>query len=78
MFSQRLEIGLGLTAVAIPFVRPTIATEPFALGLKAAGLCLVRTGLGVRVLAAGFAGRHTRSSKIIYDEGLERFGLLNF
>jgi protein-S-isoprenylcysteine O-methyltransferase Ste14 len=64
MFSQRLEIGLGLTAVAVPFVRPTIATEPLALGLKAAGLCLVLTGLGVRVLAAGFAGRHTRSSKI--------------
>jgi protein-S-isoprenylcysteine O-methyltransferase Ste14 len=64
MFSQRLEIGLGVTAVAVPFVRPTIATEPFALGLKAAGLCLVLTGLGVRVLAAGFAGRHTRSSKI--------------
>jgi len=64
MFSQRLEIGLGLKAVAVPFVRPTIATEPLALGLKAAGLCLVLTGLGVRVLAAGFAGRHTRSSKI--------------
>jgi protein-S-isoprenylcysteine O-methyltransferase Ste14 len=64
MFSHRLEIGLGLTGVAVPFVRPTIATEPFALRLKAAGLCLVLTGLGVRVLAAGFAGRHTRSSKI--------------
>src|ERR1700693_2087526 len=64
MFSQRLEIGLGVTAVAVPFVRPTIATGPSALCLKAAGLCLVLTGLGVRVLAAGFAGRHTRSSKI--------------
>jgi protein-S-isoprenylcysteine O-methyltransferase Ste14 len=64
MFSQRLQIGLGLTAVAVPFVRPTIATRPFALGLKVAGFCLVLTGLGVRVLAAGFAGRHTRSSKI--------------
>jgi protein-S-isoprenylcysteine O-methyltransferase Ste14 len=64
MFSHRLEIGLGVTAVAVPFVRPTIAAEPSALCLKAAGLCLVLTGLGVRVLAAGFAGRHTRSSKI--------------
>ena len=64
MFSQRLEIGLGLTAVAVPFVRPTIAAEPSALYLKAAGPCLVLTGLGARVLAAGFAGRHTRSSKI--------------
>ena len=64
MFSQRLEIGLGVTAVAVPFVRPTIATEPSALCLKTAGFFLVLTGLGVRVLAAGFAGRHTRSSKI--------------
>jgi protein-S-isoprenylcysteine O-methyltransferase Ste14 len=64
MFSHRLEIGLGVTAVAVPFVRPTIATKPSALCLKAAGLCLVLTGLGIRVLAAGFAGRHTRSSKI--------------
>jgi protein-S-isoprenylcysteine O-methyltransferase Ste14 len=64
MFSQRLEIGLGVTAVAVPFVRPTIATKPSDLFLKAAGLCLVVAGLGVRALAAGFAGRHTRSSKI--------------
>jgi protein-S-isoprenylcysteine O-methyltransferase Ste14 len=64
MFTQRLEIGLAVTAVAAPFVRPTIATERSALCLKAAGLCLLLTGLGVRVLAAGFAGRHTRSSKI--------------
>jgi protein-S-isoprenylcysteine O-methyltransferase Ste14 len=64
MFSYRLEIGLGVTAVAVPFVRPTIATKPSELCLKAAGLCLVLTGLGIRVLAAGFAGRHTRSSKI--------------
>ena len=64
MFRQRLEIGLVVTGAAVPFVRPTIATKPSALCLKAAGLCLVLTGLGVRVLAAGFAGRHTRSSKI--------------
>ena len=64
MFSHRLEIGLGVTAVTVPFVRPTIATEPSALCLKTAGFFLVLTGLGVRVLAAGFAGRHTRSSKI--------------
>jgi protein-S-isoprenylcysteine O-methyltransferase Ste14 len=64
MFSQRLEIGLAVTALAVPFVRPTIATKPSDLCLKAAGLCLVLAGLGVRVFAAGFAGRHTRSSKI--------------
>jgi hypothetical protein len=64
MLSQRLEIGLGVTAVAVPFVLPTIATKPSELCLKAAGLCLVLTGLGVRVLAAGYAGRPTRSCKI--------------
>jgi protein-S-isoprenylcysteine O-methyltransferase Ste14 len=64
MFGLRLEIGLVVTAVAAPFVRPTIAKRPSELCLKAAGLCLVLTGLGVRAWAAGFAGRHTRSSKI--------------
>ena len=64
LFSRRLEIGLGVTAVAAPFVRPTIATKPSEVCLKASGLCLVLIGLGVRVWAAGFAGRHTRSSKI--------------
>ena len=64
LFTHRLEIGLGVTAVAAPFVRPTIATKPSEVFLKAAGLCLVLAGLGVRVWAAGFAGRHTRSSKI--------------
>jgi protein-S-isoprenylcysteine O-methyltransferase Ste14 len=64
MFTHRLEIGLGVTAVAAPFVRPSIATKPFELCLKAAGLCLLLAGLGVRVWAAGFAGRHTRSTKI--------------
>jgi hypothetical protein len=38
-----------VTAVAAPFVRPTIAKGP-PLCLKAAGLCLVLTGLGVRIL----------------------------
>lgn len=64
LFTHRLEIGLGVTAIAIPFVRPTIATKPSELCLKAVGLCLVLTGLGVRVWAAAFAGPHTRSSKI--------------
>ena len=64
LFPHRLEIGLGVIAVTVPFIRPTIATTPFELGHKAGGLCLVLTGLGVRVWAAGFAGRHTRSSKI--------------
>jgi protein-S-isoprenylcysteine O-methyltransferase Ste14 len=64
MFGLRLEIGLGVTAVAAPFVRPTIATKPAEVRLKAGGLCLVLAGLGVRAWAAGFAGRHTRTSKI--------------
>jgi protein-S-isoprenylcysteine O-methyltransferase Ste14 len=64
LFTHRLEIGLGVTAVAAPFVRPTIATKPSEMRLKAGGLCMVLTGLGVRAWAAGFAGRHTRSSKI--------------
>jgi protein-S-isoprenylcysteine O-methyltransferase Ste14 len=64
LFSRRLEIGLGVVAVTVPFIRPTIATTPSELRLKAGGLCLVLAGLVVRVWAAGFAGRHTRSSKI--------------
>jgi protein-S-isoprenylcysteine O-methyltransferase Ste14 len=64
LFPHRLEIGLGVVAVAVPFIRPTIATSPSELRLKATGLCLVLAGLGVRVWAAGFAGRHTRSSRI--------------
>ena len=64
IFGLRLEIGLGLTAVVAPFVRPTIARKPSELSLKAVGACLVLTGLGVRGWGAGFAGRHTRSSKI--------------
>jgi protein-S-isoprenylcysteine O-methyltransferase Ste14 len=64
MFGLRLEIGLGVTALVAPFVRPTIATKPSELCLKVAGLLLVLSGLGVRAWAAGFAGRHTRSSKI--------------
>jgi protein-S-isoprenylcysteine O-methyltransferase Ste14 len=64
LFTHRLEIGLGVTAVAAPFVRPTVATKPSEMFLKAAGLCLALAGLGVRVWGAGFAGRHTRSSKI--------------
>jgi protein-S-isoprenylcysteine O-methyltransferase Ste14 len=64
LFTHRLEIGLGVTAVVAPFVRPTIATKRSELCLKACGLSLVLAGLVVRVWAAGFAGRHTRSSKI--------------
>jgi protein-S-isoprenylcysteine O-methyltransferase Ste14 len=64
LFRHRLEIGLGVTALAVPFIRPTMATTPSGLRLKAGGLCLVLAGLVVRVWAAGFAGRHTRSSKI--------------
>src|ERR1700742_3411824 len=64
LFAHRLEIGLGVTAVTAPFVRPTVATKPSEIGLKAAGLCLLLTGMAVRVWASGFAGRHTRSSNI--------------
>jgi protein-S-isoprenylcysteine O-methyltransferase Ste14 len=64
MFSHRLEIGLGVTAVAVPFVRPTIADKPSERRAKTSGLGLLLLGLGLRVWAAGFAGRHTRSEKI--------------
>jgi protein-S-isoprenylcysteine O-methyltransferase Ste14 len=64
MFGYRLEIGLGVTALAIPFVRPTVARKPEEVRLKAVGLCLVLLGLGVRAWSAAFAGRHTRSSEI--------------
>jgi protein-S-isoprenylcysteine O-methyltransferase Ste14 len=64
LFTHRLEIGLGVTAVVAPFVRPTVATKPAERRLKVAGLCLILTGLGVRAWAAAFAGRHTRSSTI--------------
>jgi protein-S-isoprenylcysteine O-methyltransferase Ste14 len=64
LFRDRLEIGLAVTAVAAPFVRPTIAATPSAVCLKLGGLGLVVTGMGIRVWAAGFAGRHTRSQNI--------------
>jgi protein-S-isoprenylcysteine O-methyltransferase Ste14 len=64
LFRHRLAIGLGVTAAAAPFVRPTRATRPSEVCLKAGGLCLVLTGLGVRAWAAGFAGRHTRSATV--------------
>jgi protein-S-isoprenylcysteine O-methyltransferase Ste14 len=64
MFTNRLEIGLGVTAAAVPFVRPTIADKPAERRAKAIGLGLLFLGLGLRVWAAGFAGRHTRTSKI--------------
>ena len=64
LFTHRLEVGLGVTAVVAPFVRPTIASKPLEIFFKALGLGLVLTGLGVRVCAAGFAGRHTRSQNI--------------
>jgi hypothetical protein len=64
MFGLRLEIGLGVTAVVAPFVRPTVASKPSEWCLKVAGLFLVLSGLGFRTWAAGFVGRHTRSSKI--------------
>jgi protein-S-isoprenylcysteine O-methyltransferase Ste14 len=68
IFGYRLEIGLGVTALAIPFVRPTVAKKPEEVRLKAFGLCLVLVGLGVRAWAAAFAGRHTRSSEIQGDQ----------
>jgi protein-S-isoprenylcysteine O-methyltransferase Ste14 len=68
IFGHRLEIGLGVTALAIPFVRPTVAEKPEEVRLKAFGLCLVLLGLSVRAWAAAFAGRHTRSSEIEGDK----------
>jgi protein-S-isoprenylcysteine O-methyltransferase Ste14 len=64
LFTHRLEIGLGVTAAAAPFVKPTLANTPSEVSLKAGGALLVLTGLGVRLWAAGFAGRHTRSDNI--------------
>jgi protein-S-isoprenylcysteine O-methyltransferase Ste14 len=64
LFTHRLEIGLGVTAVAAPFVRPTLATTPAQRSLKAGGFFLILIGLGLRVWASSFAGRHTRSQKI--------------
>jgi protein-S-isoprenylcysteine O-methyltransferase Ste14 len=64
LFTHRLEVGLGVAAVVAPFVRPTIAKKPSEVRLKGVGLGMVLTGMVVRAWAAGFAGRHTRSSKI--------------
>jgi protein-S-isoprenylcysteine O-methyltransferase Ste14 len=64
LFSHRLEIGLGVTAAAVPFIRPTIASGSSEMRLKVGGLGLVLAGLAVRIWAAAFAGGHTRSSKI--------------
>ena len=47
-----------------PFVRPTIATTRSGLGVGVGGLSLVLAGLAIRMWAAGFAGRHTRSEQI--------------
>jgi protein-S-isoprenylcysteine O-methyltransferase Ste14 len=68
IFGYRLEIGLGVTALAIPFVRPTVAKKPEEVRLKAFGLCLLLVGMGVRAWAAAFAGRHTRSTEIEGDK----------
>jgi protein-S-isoprenylcysteine O-methyltransferase Ste14 len=64
LFTHRLEIGLGVTAVAAPFVKPTLATTPSEISLKSGGAFLVLAGMGLRAWAAGFAGRHTRSENI--------------
>ncbi len=64
LFTHRLEIGLGVTALVVPFVRPTIATKPSEVRVKVFGLGMVLAGMVVRAWAAGFAGRHTRSSEI--------------
>jgi protein-S-isoprenylcysteine O-methyltransferase Ste14 len=64
LFNHRLEIGLGVTALVAPFVRPTIARKPSEVWLKVGGLCLVLAGLALRMWASAFAGRHTRSAEI--------------
>jgi protein-S-isoprenylcysteine O-methyltransferase Ste14 len=68
LFTHRLEIGLGVTAVAAPFVKPTVAGTAAQRSLKAGGFFLVLIGLGLRVWASSFAGRHTRSQKIEGDK----------
>jgi protein-S-isoprenylcysteine O-methyltransferase Ste14 len=68
IFTHRLEIGLGVTAFAAPFVRPTLATTPSGRALKAGGLFLLLIGLCIRAWASSFAGRHTRSQKIEGDQ----------
>jgi protein-S-isoprenylcysteine O-methyltransferase Ste14 len=68
LFTHRLEIGLGVTAVAVPFVKPTVAKTPAQQLLKAGGFFLVLIGFGLRVWASSFAGRHTRSQKIEGDK----------
>jgi protein-S-isoprenylcysteine O-methyltransferase Ste14 len=60
-FGRRLEVGLGVTAATLPFIRPAAR---HALWAKAGGFCLVMTGLGVRAWAAGSAGSHTRDSRL--------------
>jgi protein-S-isoprenylcysteine O-methyltransferase Ste14 len=68
LFTHRLEIGLGVTAAVAPFVKPTVAKTPLQRSLKAGGLLLVLIGMGLRVWASLFAGRHTRSQKIEGDQ----------
>jgi protein-S-isoprenylcysteine O-methyltransferase Ste14 len=68
LFTHRLEIGLGVTAAVAPFVKPTVAKTPTQRSLKAGGLLLLLIGLGLRVWASSFAGRHTRSQKIEGDK----------
>jgi protein-S-isoprenylcysteine O-methyltransferase Ste14 len=68
LFTHRLEIGLGVTAVAVPFVKPTVAKTPAQRLLKAGGFFLVLIGFSLRVWASSFAGRHTRSQKIEGDK----------
>src|ERR1700733_8666128 len=64
LFTHRLEIGLGVTAVIAPFVKPTLAKTPVQRSLKVGGFFLVLVGLALRVWASSFAGRHTRSQQI--------------
>src|SRR3984885_15252714 len=49
LFTHRLEIGLGVTAVAAPFVKPTVAKTPAQRLLKAGGFLLVLIGFGLRL-----------------------------
>jgi protein-S-isoprenylcysteine O-methyltransferase Ste14 len=68
LFTHRLEIGLAVTAAVAPFVKPTLATTPTERSLKAGGFFLVLIGLGLRIWASSFAGRHTRSQEIEGDK----------
>jgi protein-S-isoprenylcysteine O-methyltransferase Ste14 len=61
VFGYRLQAGLTVTFAAAFFVHPAIATNRTQVLGQIAALFLVVGGLGLRALAAGYAGPHTRT-----------------